>query len=56
MDDATPGEGIAWTSYYRPAYRLDFAPQRDWPTVRAELQSLLPAGWRVALWTGQNAS
>lgn len=28
---AKPGERVAWTSYYRPVYRLDIDPERDWP-------------------------
>ena len=54
MRYAEPGAPAAWTSYYRPIYRLDFAPERDWPAIRRDLENLLP-GWRVGLWTGEGA-
>ncbi len=53
MRYARPGAPAAWTSYYRPIYRLDFAPERDWPAIRRELETLLP-GWHVRLWTGDD--
>lgn len=49
-----PGQPLAWTSYYRPVYRLDFDSKRDWRTIRRQLERLLP-GWRIALWAGTDA-